>query len=388
MKKLALIFLSFLFLGSCIQTDFESEVEPILRISLTSEPLRETAVFTFKAQYINTIAQEEDVFVIWESKNPDIISIDNMGNALAVKEGIGTILVSFGGLSDSTIVEVLPSREALIISNFINTLQVGDSFQFEALYMDLEGIVTMPESETWRSSEPSILSVDNQGNVNALTPGTAEISVMVGDLSSSQVVESTAQIVVVPEEIRITDFTTSIDLHNSYTFVAQFFDTSGQPDPSAIISWSSSDDNIISIDENGVATANNSGMATIVASSGTKQAGIEVEVISTEILQRTATLSGVGGYNISGTGALEVDGDGNLILNLNGITVDGPGPYFYLSNSSSSINNGINLGKSSNGNFSFNITNIDPNAAIDSYDYIVVWCQPFRTTLGFGQLNN
>ena len=221
--KILLLFISFLFLTGCIQTDFEPEVESILRISSTTKTIVENESFTFTAQYINTKAREEEVTVVWESKNSEVIRIDaSLGKALALKEGTTIVFVGFGGLKDSV-----------------------------------------------------------------------EVSVVMGD-----------------------------------------------------------------------------------------------KVVTTQPAERQVNLQGSGGYTISGTGVLKEDSEDNLILELKGVVVEGPGPYFYLSNRSKNISNGINLGKSTNGDFEFNITSIDPNATINSYDYLVVWCKPFGITLGFGQFDN
>lgn len=64
------------------------------------------------------------------------------------------------------------------ISNPIDTLAVGESFQFEAMFLDNVG---MPQTATpsWQSSDPSIITVDPSGRAEALNPGAVDITATV-----------------------------------------------------------------------------------------------------------------------------------------------------------------------------------------------------------------
>ena len=392
--KISLLFISFLFITGCVQTDFEPEIDPILKISSKiPSSIVENETFTFSANYFNTRGRKQDVAIVWESKNPEVIRIDaNLGKVLALKAGTAAISVSFDGVKDNTKeIEVLPSKERIEIFSFRKKLQIGNSVQFRARYLDLKGVPKMSEKRMWSSSAPLILSVDDEGNVSALTIGTSQISVSVGNVSHSVMVESFEEEQEeenIPEQITIIDFKPVLNVEETYTLVAQFFDTSGVLSTTTTIHWSSTNEAVVSIDQNGVATAKSVGMATIKASAGLQPVESEMEVTVIQPSERQVNLQGNGGYNISGTGVLRKNSEGNLILELKGVVVSGPGPYFYLSNHSKNINNGINLGKSSNGDFEFDITSIDPNATINSYDYLVVWCKPYGITLGFGQFDN
>ncbi|MFT7034317.1 MAG: hypothetical protein ACJA2S_002831 [Cyclobacteriaceae bacterium] len=386
MRNLTYLIVFLLLLGGCIGTDIETQVEPILRISKSIKSMRATGSFAFESAYTNEFAKLVSADVIWESSDPTIISVNQDGAATAHKIGEATISILFDGLEDSVTVEVLESKEAITISNFVNMLAVGSSFQFEAVYLNLDGQATTPSERVWESTASSVLSVDQQGNVSALSVGTAEISVTSGNVTNTLSVESTDGSIVVEEEVRITNFTNSIQSGSTYTFEASFFTASGLPDSDATIVWSSSDNGVVSINANGVATADVSGMATITATANMLSASIGVEVPEKSSDERVAQLEGVGGYKISGTGVLKLVEE-KVVLDFTSVSVEGPGPYFYLSNSKANVNGGVKLGIAKAGASSFNISDIKQGSTLGDYEYIVVWCEPFGVTLGFGLLS-
>lgn len=386
MRNLTKLIACLLLLGGCIGTDIETQVEPILRISKSVKSIRATGSFTFESEYTNEFAKLVSADIIWESSDPSIISVDQNGVATAHKTGEATISVLFDGLEDSVTVEVSESKEAITISNFVNMLAVGSSFQFETVYLNLDGQAVTPSEKIWDSSAPSVLSVDQQGNVSALSVGMAEISVTSGNVTNSLTVESTDESIVVEEEVRITNFTNSIKSGTTYTFEASFFNTSGLPESGVSIAWSSSDNAVVSITSDGVATAEGSGKATITATANMISVSIEVEVPEQSADERVAQLEGVGGYDISGTGVLKLV-EKKVVLDFTNVKVEGPGPYFYLSNSKANVNGGVKLGIANAGESSFNISDIKEESSLGDYEYIVVWCEPFGVTLGFGLLS-
>ncbi|MDP4680821.1 MAG: hypothetical protein NWS46_10690 [Cyclobacteriaceae bacterium] len=189
MKNLNTLFL--LFLGGCIGTDIENQIEPVLRISESTKSMRTTESFNFMSEYTNELAQVTSVAIIWDSSDPTIISIDQNGDATALNEGEAVISVQFDGFEDSITVDVLESKEAITISDFVSMIVVGSSFQFDVVYLDLNGQAKEPEIVSWISSVPSILSVDQEGVVFALASGTAEISVEFGNLMHALEVQTT-----------------------------------------------------------------------------------------------------------------------------------------------------------------------------------------------------
>jgi hypothetical protein len=85
---------TFLCLG-CIGEDYVDDfVEPTLRITNPISNLQTSAMHSYKATYLNSIGQPEDVPITWVSSNASIVTINELGIATAVAEGEATITAS------------------------------------------------------------------------------------------------------------------------------------------------------------------------------------------------------------------------------------------------------------------------------------------------------
>lgn len=386
MKK---IFFLPLLLAGCIQTDVEDPFPPTLMIdnTVSSIDFRVNGAYPLDAVYTDFTGEPADVPIGWTSSDDQVLSFaDNI--AMPHEEGLVIITAEANGLEETFAVEVLSSRELITISGFVPVKQVGSSATLIANYIDPDGTTLPNISPEWTSSVPSIAEVDNIGTVTALAPGNTTISVSFNNVSSSMNLEVTTDPVLADPEIKITSFAIFLSEGEQFQFEADYLNSSGEVDNSVTISWASSDESILSIDANGLATANASGTASIEASFEDVSASVIVEVEGGAITERTGSLMGTG-YDIVGDFRLNVNDDGDLILTVTGYRPDGPGPYFYLTNQSSNVNNGVNLGDArAGGDYTINVTEIDNSVQITTFNFLMVWCEPFRVRLGVGEFEN
>jgi hypothetical protein len=344
-------------------------------------------MYTYEHEYTNELAQPEEVMVSWESTNENVMSIDASGKVTAHQEGVTTLIVRFGELMDHQEVQVLPSKESITISDYVTTLEVGQSYDFEYVYLNTSGQKEVPESVEWSTSQMDILTVDSEGVVTAQSVGTASITVMVGEVMHTVEVEASSAPASVSEEVRITMFTQAMETGTTFRFEAQYYDTSGQPDNSVEISWDSSSTAVATVSSSGLVSALAAGSTTITAQAGGMSMSVVLEVTEPAPRERTTVLRGSGGYNIQGDVTLQLENN-VLSLVVENARKEGPGPYYYLSNQLTNVNGGVKLGEAVNGNITINITDKFPNVNLDTYDYVIVWCEPFSVRLGYGELSN
>ncbi len=387
MKKIITLLALALILYGCMGTDYEHEVPPMLRISKAVNTLRVSDMYTYEHEYTNELAQPEEVMVSWESTNENVMSIDASGKVTAHQEGVTTLIVRFGELMDHQEVQVLPSKESITISDYVTTLEVGQSYDFEYVYLNTSGQKEVPESVEWSTSQMDILTVDSEGVVTAQSVGTASITVMVGEVMHTVEVEASSAPASVSEEVRITMFTQAMETGTTFRFEAQYYDTSGQPDNSVEISWASSSTAVATVSSSGLVSALAAGSTTITAEAGGMSMSVVLEVTEPAPRERTTVLRGSGGYNIQGDVTLKLENN-VLSLVVENARKEGPGPYYYLSNQLTNVNGGVKLGEAVNGNITINITDKFPNVNLDTYDYVIVWCEPFSVRLGYGELSN
>lgn len=375
-------------LGGCIQTDLEDPFPPTLRIA--SEVLetnyRVNGVYPLHAVFTDESGEPVDTAIEWISSDEKTLQIEN-NNALPLKEGFVSLTARVNGLTDRRTLEILSSREMITITQSVATLQVGKTFNLSAIYIDPDGR-TIEATPIWSSSDTTVASVDEEGLVSANAEGMVEISIQFGNVMDQISLNIIEEEIRVDPTLTISSFAMFMKVGESFQFEALYIDDRGEINESASIQWSSSNEAVLSIGTNGLGMALSGGVCSISASFDTLSATIEVAVEDNDTAIRTGTLMGTG-YDITGSFALESNSQGDLVLTINNYSPDGPGPYFYLSNQSSTVANAINLGEAGTaGNYTINVTEIDITVGINSYDYLVVWCQPFGVTLGFGELSN
>ncbi len=109
---------------------------------------------------------------------------------------------------------------------------------------------------TWKSSDPDVVTVDDSGQISAKSVGEATVKVQVGNVSAS----CSVTVVQPVTSISLDKKSLEMDALDTYQLAARV-SPSDAADKS--VRWSSSDEKIASVDENGLVTALKKGNATI-----------------------------------------------------------------------------------------------------------------------------
>jgi len=194
----------------------------------------------------------------------------------------------------------------------------------------------------------------------------------------------------VGQSIRITSSIDSIEVNTTFQFEEMYLNDIGQEEAVDVV-WSSSDTDVLTIDQNGLATAIQKGTATVtvqfIGASETVSDEVTVEVgESTVIVEQriegkveTTTF-----YVLEGDFVFREDGDKIILEFDNDYIADSrlPGLYVYLSNNKNSIANAFEIGEVTNfrGAHSYEIEGVGFN----DYKNIVYFCKPFNVKVGDG----
>ena len=219
-------------------------------------------------QVIDT-AQAQGIPVQLTSENPAVAEVDEAGMVQGIAAGETTISVQCDVLDYSAQVEVLVLQPAANLT-IASTLEMA-SGETASLAPAVENADTADLLYT--VEDPTVVRVDEGGNVTALTEGHTYITASLPGSSLSAVCEVT--IGTVADSIQISRPEAVLAAGESMTLAA-----SVQPSDIAQVTWQSSDPDIATV-ENGVVTALQAGTARITATAGGKTTFCSLTVTET-----------------------------------------------------------------------------------------------------------
>ena len=140
---------------------------------------------------------------------------------------------------------------------------------------------------TWKSDNEGVAIVDNNGNVTAKAAGTATITATVDGKSVSCKVTVNGQTTVPVASVELNQTTLELIAGKEATLTATV-----KPDDATnkTVTWSSNNETVATVDNNGKVTAKAAGEAIITAKVGDKQATCNVKVTAAEVAVESVTL--------------------------------------------------------------------------------------------------
>jgi hypothetical protein len=200
----------------------------------------------------------------------------------------------------------------------------------------------------------------------------------------------------VEPEVRIMNPIDTIEINTTYQFEAVYFNNVGVEASLSSYLWESSAEEIIRIDQDGLATALKEGSALIRVSAqdadGKQLRDEKQVVVGTSTVassdSRTGSLRTTSSYLLKGDFSLEkISGGVKLLLKENyEASTALPGLYVYLTNNPNTIDNALEIGavKIFKGAHSYELQGVDLN----QYSHLLYFCKPFRVKVGDGAFDN
>ncbi len=247
---------------------------------------------------------EEDL--IWSSSDESIVTVDENGNIKGLKVGTATITVTTkdGKYTATCEVTVAETVTELRISG-ASSVTVGSTIK-----------LTANKKVTWKSSNPSVATVDENGNVKGLKTGTVTITATTEDGETT-----TKTITVKAKPANVAATSVKINGSKKEIYVGETLQLTATVSPSNTtnkkVTWKSSNTSIATVDSNGKVKGLKAGKVTItVTTSNGKTATYEVTVKEKEpsyvINLKLIPLDLTGGgiqyeYNVTKNGATFTD---------------------------------------------------------------------------------
>lgn len=284
--------------GSGVSGSFVVEVQPKITSLKLNESVKVLIYGTENASFKATISPENagNQVLAWSSSDTSVCTVDKNGVLYPKAKGICTITAKTtdgSNISVSATLRIAAKANSLVVDKDEVALDTGESATIKA-------IVTTVDNEKysevkWTSSDKKIATVDDKGVITAKYPGQAVIKATT--LDGTQ--KSVTCLVTVTQ--RVTGVALSpietVSTGDTITLVPNI-------EPSYAtnkkVKWSSSDESIATVDENGVVTGKAVGNATItcvtVDGGYTAKCGVSVVVSAQGVSLNNSTLTLKAGY--------------------------------------------------------------------------------------------
>ena len=270
------------------------------RIVVTPESVR------FKArgetrQLEAVVLDADDVPIVnasvnWSSDNPAVVFVNSRGEVRAIANGEARITATTGSVSKTIVVTVAQVPVRIILPrNSVQLASVGETTTLTAIVVDSLDAEILNAPLMWTSEDPTVATVDAQGEVTARMNGETRITVTSGNLSAVvtvNVAQNANQIVVTPESVLLSAIGESI------VVTVTVFDANDMEILDADLTWTSDDPAVATVDAEGVITARMNGETRVSVTHGELSTAVTVTVEQNAgqivVMPESVTLSAIG----------------------------------------------------------------------------------------------
>ena len=390
--------LTVLILFGCISNDIIDDrvVDEQLSYNFPIENLAITKTYQLTTKYTNNVGVVSKPKITWTSSDNSILNVSENGLITAVSLGKAIItakVINSEGknVSTSLTIVVIPFKKTLTINNIIEDIIVNTEHQYQTTFINTLGV----EEDTniiWSSSNSNIASISSTGLMKANRLG--KVTITAKTISNGEEISSSDEFTVntIGEMMSINNPLNKLMVGETHQYTTTYTDNTGQ-NGNVSISWSSSNEAIASINQEGFLTATNIGKVTIKASY-TNANGEEILDTNTFSIQgkavntKSGTIGSTSSYELTGTFMLsEIPGTNNLELKIENnykASTSLPGLYLYLTNNPNTIANAKKIQKVAVFNGAHNY--IIENTSINEFSHLLYWCKPFSVKVGDGEI--
>ena len=196
--------------------------------------------------------------VYWTSSDPTVAIVDSMGNLTPVSAGNCVITVEAGGRSDSATYRVYEIT-GVAIKDTDHQLYIGDEVSLEVSILPIQA---ERAKVTWRSSDPSVLTVDENGVIRTVGVGECTITASAGRKAG----------IANFNVLTVSDITLSGGMRDFCIDEYSYINAEIKPRQAADypVTWESSDPTVATVDRYGKVTPVGPGSCRIIAKAETK----------------------------------------------------------------------------------------------------------------------
>ena len=241
--------------------------------------------------------------VEWTSSDESVATVDATGMVVAVSAGEADITASVTDSEMSAVCKVtvkVAAKDITVPDNLDVKLNDGNETTVEATVSPADATDV---KASYASTDEAVATVDKDGKVQILQPGECDIVTTLTQ-EGKKVVEKKTHIKAFYEVEGITLDKTEGILTAGNTVTLNATVLPEEIADETIVTWTSSDEKVATVDENGKVTAIAAGEATITANAGEKSTTYKLTVQAKKVVQNTTSnKSSNKGNTSSGTGS-------------------------------------------------------------------------------------
>lgn len=241
--------------------------------------------------------------VEWTSSDESVATVDATGMVVAVSAGEADITASVTDSEMSAVCKVtvkVAAKDITVPDNLDVKLNDGNETTVEATVSPADATDV---KVSYASTDEAVATVDKDGRVQVLQPGECDIVTTLTQ-EDKKVVEKKTHIKAYYEVEGITLDKTEGILTAGNTVALNATALPEEIADETIVTWTSSDEKVATVDENGKVTAIAAGEATITANAGEKSTTYKLTVQAKKVVQNTTSnKSSNKGNTSSGTGS-------------------------------------------------------------------------------------
>ena len=236
--------------------------------------------------------------VEWTSSDESVATVDATGMVVAVSAGEADITASVTDSEMSAVCRVtvkVAAKDITVPDNLDVKLNDGNETTVEATVSPADATDV---KVSYASTDEAVATVDKDGRVQVLQPGECDITTTLMQ-NGEKVTEKTTHVKAFyeVESITLDSNEGKLTVGNSHTIKATV--APEEVAAETTIEWSSSNEKVATVDENGKVTAIAAGEATITAAAGEKNATYKLTVQAKKIVQNTSKSSNKGNTSSS-----------------------------------------------------------------------------------------
>ena len=245
----------------------------------------------------------EKLTIEWASSDESVATVDATGMVAAVSAGEADITASVTDSEMSAVCKVtvkVAAKDITVPDNLDVKLNDGNETTVEATVSPADATDV---KVSYASTDEAVATVDKDGRVQVLQPGECDIATTLTQ-EGKKVVEKKTHIKAFYEVEGITLDKTEGILTAGNTVTLNATVLPEEIADETIVTWTSSDEKVATVDENGKVTAIAAGEATITANAGEKSTTYKLTVQAKKVVQNTTSnKSSNKGNTSSGTGS-------------------------------------------------------------------------------------